>query len=279
MILKKSLIIASALSAIAVAVIGAGCSSSGIKAGDPGGKCLPNGTCNTGSTCDMASMLCSSAGEGGASDATSADAKKDTGTGMDGSMNMCPTPLDVSTYMPETLPPSTGKHQNKCDAQTLALYKKCVDGDMPSCMTINMGAMTTYKACLDCIFTSATDAAWGPAVCIDPMTCYLNIEGCYNLATGQMGAMSCGQLIHSSYGCQRAACETQCSGDAQGFSKCVQTALGLGCKKYGDPANACFTFSTDPDGGYPDLANCFRLQTEMDSKALEVRMVTYFCGQ
>ena len=111
------------------------------------------------------------------------------------------------------------------------------------------------------------------------MTCYLNVEGCVNLATNQSGAMSCGQLLHSSYGCQRAACEMQCSGDAQGFSKCVQTALAGGCKKYGDAFTAmCGMISSDPDGGYADLDNCFRRSNEMDSKALRVRMDTFFCG-
>ena len=111
------------------------------------------------------------------------------------------------------------------------------------------------------------------------MTCYLNVEGCVNLATNQSGAMSCGQLLHSSYGCQRAACEMQCSGDSQGFSKCVQTALAGGCKKYGDAFSMkCGMISSDPDGGYPDLDNCFRRQGETDSKALRVRMDTFFCG-
>ncbi len=192
----------------------------------------------------------------------------------------CPTPLDVSVYMPETLPAPNGKHQNKCMQAQLDLYHKCVvQSDMMACTQIQMVAATTFKVCLDCLETKVVDATWGPLVCVDPMTCYLNVEGCLNLATNQMGAMSCGQLLHASYGCQRAACEMQCSGDAQGFSKCVQTALAGGCKKYGDAFSAaCGMISTDPDGGFPDLDNCFRRQSEMDSKALRVRMDTYFCG-
>jgi len=281
MILKKSFIIASALGAVAVAIIGAGCSSSAIKAGDPGGKCLPNGTCNTGSTCDTATMICTGAGEGGAIDAGSPDVKKDTNTGMDGTMGgMCPTPLDVSAYVPETLPDPNGKHLNKCTQMQLDLYHKCVvDSDMTACTTIQQAAMTTFKDCLDCLETTVMDAKWGPLVCVDSMTCYLNVEGCVNLATSQMGAMSCGQLLHASYGCQRAACEMQCSGDAQGFSKCVQTALAGGCKKYGDAFSMkCGMISSDPDGGSPDLDNCFRRNNETDSKALRVRMDTFFCG-
>src|SRR5581483_2762729 len=162
----------------------------------------------------------------------------------------------------------------------LDLYHKCVvQSDMASCMQIQQAAMTTFKDCLSCLETTAMDAKWGPLVCVDQMTCYLNVEGCVNLATNQMGANSCGQLLHSSYGCQRAACETQCSGDAQGFSKCVQTALTGGCKKYGDAFSmTCGNISSDPDGGFPDLDNCFRRQSETDSKALRVRMDAFFCG-
>lgn len=259
MILKKSLMVAGVVGAMALIV------------GAAGGCSSPKGLDDGGSD-----------GGGGSDTGTGADTgKKDTGTGGDtGSGGMCPTPADVSNFMPETLPPPVGKHLNKCTQSQLDLYNKCqVQKDMASCMQIQQQAMTTLKDCLSCIETTVMDAKWGPFVCVDSMTCYLNVEGCVNLATNQMGANSCGQLLHSSYGCQRAACEMQCSGDAQGFSKCVQTALAGGCKKYGDAFSmTCGNISSDPDGGYPDLDNCFRRQGETDSKALIVRMDTFFCG-
>lgn len=257
MILKKSLMVASALGAVALTALAGGCSST------------PKGT-------DDAGVDGATVADTGGKDSAKAD------TGTDGGMGgMCPTPLDVSTFMPETLPDPIGKHLNKCTVMQLDQYHKCVvQSDMAACMAIQMAAMTTFKDCLGCLETTIMDAKWGPLVCVDSMTCYLNVEGCVNLATNQMGMTSCGQLLHSSYGCQRAACETQCSGDAQGFSKCVQTALAGGCKKYGDAFSAmCGNISSDPDGGYPDLDNCFRRQGETDSKALRVRMDTFFCGQ
>jgi hypothetical protein len=196
-------------------------------------------------------------------------------------MLMCPTPLDVSGFTPDTLPAPNGKHQNECMQAQLDLYHKCVGQpqDMAACMQIQAVAKTTFEACLSCLETRLMDATWGPLVCLDSTTCHLNVEGCVNLATGMTGMTSCGQLLHASYGCQRAACEMQCSGDSQGFSKCVQTALAGGCKKYGDAFTAmCGNISADPDGGYPDLDNCFRRQTETDSQALRVRMDTFFCG-
>jgi hypothetical protein len=260
MILKKSLMVAGALGAVALMAVAGGCSSSP-KVLDEGGV---------------------DSGTGG--DGAAKDSGKDSGGG-DGSMGgMCPTPLDVSGYNPETLPDAVGKHTAKCTQMQLDLYHKCVGQpqDMAACMQIQQLAMTTFKDCLGCLETTITDAKWGPLVCTDPPTCmanYLNVEGCVNLATGQSGMSSCGQLLHSSYGCQRAACEMQCSGDSQGFSKCVQTALAGGCKKYNDAFSAmCMNISSDPDGGYPDLDNCFRRQGETDSLALRVRMDTFFCG-
>jgi hypothetical protein len=191
----------------------------------------------------------------------------------------CPTPRDVSGFMPEVLPPPVGKHQNQCTQAQLDLYHKCVvTNDMASCMQIQMQAQTTFKPCLSCLETTSMDGKWGPLVCYDAMTCVFNIEGCVNLATGQSGAMSCGQLLHASYGCQNAACAEQCQGDAQGFSKCVQTALASGCKKYNDAFTMQCGNLNSSDAGFPELINCFRQQGETDSKALRVRIDAYFCG-
>src|SRR5581483_7365242 len=128
MILKKSLMVAGVVSAMAlIAGAAGGCSSS--KVLDDGG----------------------SDGGGGGDTGTGTDSgKKDTGTGGDtGSGGMCPTPADVSNFMPETLPAPVGKHLNKCTQPQLDLYHKCVvQSDMASCMQIQQQAMTTFKDCL-----------------------------------------------------------------------------------------------------------------------------------
>lgn len=200
--------------------------------------------------------------------------------GWEGGTATCPIPLNMIGWVPAALSPAVGKHTGACPQAQLDLYHKCVvQSDMTACTTIQQGAMTTYKTCLACLETTVMDAKWGPLVCVDSMTCYLNVEGCVNLATNQSGCMSCGQYLFESYACQRAACEVQCVGDAQGFSKCAQTALAGGCKPYGDLFSmSCGNLTPDPDGGFPDLDNCFRRQNESDSRMLRVRLDTFMCG-
>jgi hypothetical protein len=208
------------------------------------------------------------------------DCHPDAGSWDGGPAPVCPTPRNVMGWVPDTLPPPVGKHTGACTQQQLDLYHQCtVQSNMSACMQVQQLAMTTFKTCLTCLETTSMDPQWGPLVCVDQQTCYLNVEGCMNLAVGQSGCMSCGQLLHESYGCQRVACEEQCNGDAQGFSKCVQTALAGGCKSYGDAfTKQCGNYTADPDGGTPDLDNCFRRQSEINSGPLRVRMDTFFCG-
>src|SRR5437879_3196947 len=89
--------------------------------------------------------------EAGTDAAVSADAREAGCAKCADAMPMCPTPLDVSTYMPETLPDALGKHLKQCSQAELDLYHKCViDSDKAACMTITAGAATTYKDCLAC---------------------------------------------------------------------------------------------------------------------------------
>ena len=189
----------------------------------------------------------------------------------------CPTPRNVTGWVPGTLGASVGKHTGACTQQQLDLYHQCtVQGNMSACMSVQQQAMTTFKTCLTCLESTTMDPQWGPLVCVDQQTCYLDVENCVNLAASQSGCMSCGQYLYESYGCQRIACEEQCMGDSQGFSQCVQTALAGGCKMYGDTFNQkCGSLDTQT---YPDLDNCFRRQNETDSSQLRVRMDTYMCG-
>lgn len=205
---------------------------------------------------------------------------------------MCPMPLDVTNFMPEMLPPPTGKHQNKCTQLMLDTYHKCVLApmDMTACATVKAAAMMDpWKSCIDCLQGSQiTDPQWGPVyfgVYGDPMKGRFNNEGCLNLALNQSGPTSCGQLLHAAYGCQLAACAgpdgTYC--DSQGYVKCDQTVLAAtganSCGKYANAfTSANCNVSTDPDGGFPDVDNCFERQNEMDGSGLRVRIDTFFCG-
>jgi hypothetical protein len=211
------------------------------------------------------------------------DVKKDTNSTMDGGP-ICPVPKDVSTFKAPTLSDPLGKHLNKCTDPQLTQYHDCViNKNKSACQAIQQMAMTTFRDCLQCLEGSSkyTGDTWGPLVCVDSMTCYLNVEGCVNLATGMTGMNSCGQLLHSSYECQRFACEQQCADDADGFRKCVQSALQGGCKKFGDAFSmTCGNLNTSDggDGGYPELDNCFRRQGEQDSNGVRAHMDAYFCG-
>lgn len=214
-----------------------------------------------------------------AGDASADGPVKPDGAPVDGGAT-CPTPQDVAGFVPPLLPPPTGKHLGKCTQGELDTYHLCVlHGDNPSCSTIKTSAATDpWKSCLECLEGSQYgDPAWGPLYCNvggQLTACLLNQEGCVELATGQTGPMSCGQLLHASYTCQLAACGYgYCGTDQAGFAKCVQAAVAGACKMYVDAVPAgCF--DTDPDGGYPEIANCFNA----DRVALRTSIDTYFCG-
>jgi predicted RNA-binding Zn-ribbon protein involved in translation (DUF1610 family) len=120
---------------------------------------------------------------------------------------------------------------------------------------------------------------WGPIYCDAPMVCFPNQQGCLDLALDQEGPMACGELLHADSGCVRFACAS-CGDDPSRFNQCAQSALMGTCQKY----HAAFVaqcqqyLNVDPDSGFPDVANCFRLQGEMDGRGLQERIDAYFCG-
>jgi hypothetical protein len=209
------------------------------------------------------------------------DAGMEASVLMDGSTDVatdaeakCPTPKDVSGMKFPAMPPPTGKHQGQCTQMQLDAYHKCLFANDTAACDVVKGTQ-----CLFCIDGYTTGGAWGPIYCDEPKKCFPNQQGCLNLALGQMGAGSCGELLHQSYSCQKTACAS-CGDDAPRFNQCAQTASAGVCQQHADAfLKQCGQFlNIDPDGGYPEVANCFRLQSEMDPKGLRTRIDTYFCG-
>src|SRR5437773_1877670 len=96
----KSVIATSAFGLLFGAAMWAGCSS-GPDAGTNGGPCLANMKCNGGLVCT--NNVCAPDTDSGVTDSGITDSgKKDTGKdtgGMD-TGTMCPTPADVTNFMP-----------------------------------------------------------------------------------------------------------------------------------------------------------------------------------
>jgi hypothetical protein len=238
MMFKKSLMVASALGAVALMVAAGGCSGGGGGQTDGGG--------------DMDGSMMTM-------DVKPADAKGDTKPPpMDVSMTMCPTPADVSTFMPPAfVPPTPAK--NVCNmTQIQGYWDNCRDQMTMSQMKCTSWGMAN-DMCAKCIETNETDASWGPLV-IGNGIISLNISGCIALK----GDMACAKAWQDRDNCTSAACDMQCPVmDQQSFmdwQKCVQTATTGGCKKYNDAVTMkcsteagsalaeCRSFNTFKDG-------------------------------
>ncbi len=185
----------------------------------------------------------------------------------------CVPTFGTLAFMPALMAPPSGAHQNQCTTAQLDLYHQCVNQQqMPACSQIQQQAMTAFKTCLSCLESSTSDATWGPLVCETAMTCWLNVGGCVNLATGQSGPTSCGQRLSSLNQCQRGACAMY-EMDPNCFAKCIAQAPSTVCKQYGDAyAFSCSGLTN------ADLVNCFQQKGEMDTKPLRIRLDTYLCG-
>jgi hypothetical protein len=247
MILKKSLMVASALGALAVAIASGGCSSNG-----------------------------GSGMDGGAMDAT--DPMADTGvkdTGKMDKMNIpdnntgpvCPTPDSMAAmgFTPMYVPPNPAS--SACnDAAIAGYWDNCrkMGATQQMCTAWVMANMP----CATCLESARTDAAWGPLV-IGNGVISLNIPGCVALK----GDNNCAQAYEALDGCQRAACDMICPVmDNQSFAdwqKCTQTASTGVCKTYNDGVtmkclgdasaayNACRNGWNSFDTGYPIYAKIF----------------------
>ncbi len=167
---------------------------------------------------------------------------------------------------------------NACPSTDLAAFVvACFDpsATAASCQAWQQAENTANAACLGCLFTQVSAAAWGPLVC-DTSQCSLDVGGCVDVALDQVaqekssgGPGSCGDLYSDEYGCVGFACG-QCSSTSDA-SQCESSATANECKTYADATTA----TNGPCGGLDAGATpCFP-QTPADYAAFFVR----FCGQ
>lgn len=246
---RKSVFAGSAWSLIVGAGLWAGCSS-GPEAGTSGGPCLANNACNAGLACT--NNVCGPSMDSGVDDSGIVDSgKKDTGkldTGvMDTSMGGCPTPSDVTNFMPPAVhDPVTPS--NVCTSNETALYyTDCISMyDQTKCDAFVM-AKAACAACLE-TFDDKT-ANWGAVVDRTFFHFELNMSGCVKL----LGDSPCQAAIQAEYQCEKAACMAECwdtspmmGPDVMALTTCFTNAAKGGCKKYAD---AITTTCNAADGG------------------------------
>ncbi len=189
-------------------------------------------------------------------------------------------PLDVTSYLPETMHPPNPPHAGKCTDQQAIDYASCEGGNTSKCT--QFGAGQPAEACGMCIETKKTDTKWGVVV-FDGSSGLPNIEGCVDDALGEVSLepKSCGQLLFASYGCQQAACGL-CAGDA--LDACVTASLTGGCVSYDQLVES----DTGPcaallgDAAPAAAASCFpdpKITNVAAQRAdFLTRMAKYMCG-
>lgn len=247
---RKSVIASSAVSLMFGAVMWAGCSS-GPDAGTLGGPCLANNTCNAGLVC--ANNVCGPSTDSGDMDtgivdSGKKDTGKDTGNNMDSTMgNMCPTPADVSNFMPGTYHDPVTPANVCSNADVSQYYTDCFAMyDQMKCD----GFIKNSATCASCLETlNDKNATWGAVVDRTFYHFYLNLSGCVKL----MGDVPCEKAIQDEWQCEEAACMTQCwtmssmmQADITNLTTCFGNAAKGGCKKYAD---AIQTTCNAADGG------------------------------
>lgn len=207
--------------------------------------------------------------------------------GYDAPLDAACGPVSVSSYQPTTMMPPNPPHAGACTQQQTSDYAQCqAEQDTTLCQQFADGQ--SGQGCRACIETQTTDPTWGVIVFQGSNNGTFNIEGCVDDALGDTslekasgGSGSCGDLLHASYGCQKAACAA-CTGDA--LDECADEARQGGCSAYDtaveSTTGACALLLGDaaPD----DASACFPNTSISDPTQQEldwiVRMVGYMCG-
>jgi hypothetical protein len=172
---------------------------------------------------------------------TMKDSGKDTGkdTGIEDSGPMCPTPTDVSAFMPPAYKGPVVPSNACADSDVMTYYTDCVDMyDQTKCNAFT-GAHMGCATCLETIDPSKVTAL-GASFDRGPYI-FLNTAGCVDIN----GDKACAQALQALDACEDAGCLDICwnqsammQADADALDKCYTAIDGKGCKKYVDDINA-----------------------------------------
>jgi hypothetical protein len=124
----------------------------------------------------------------------------------DASTSTCPTPADIASWTPPALvPPKTSP--GACSASEFAGY----DAACLNAISASTGACDAFQlsnvACVDCINSSSTDAAWGPLVSWAGVS-EINTGGCLQLMAPSDSA--CAFAEQNAQACRHIACDAVC---------------------------------------------------------------------
>jgi hypothetical protein len=174
----------------------------------------------------------------------------------------CPSPGDVSGFVPAWRPP-TGAHQGRCTPAMIdEYYQDCLSiGGAQACTAFGPGVDPAHQACGKCISSNFGDPTWGPLV-RSANIFEANGSGC--MALLDPSALDCAKSVQALDQCERAACDPVCgAGSATAFDEwdqCTAAANACGCKSWfaasncvkdvaadGGPAAACLVGQTFQD--------------------------------
>jgi hypothetical protein len=174
----------------------------------------------------------------------------------------CPSPGDVSGFVPTWKPP-TGAHRGQCTPALIdEYYQDCLAvGGTQTCAAFGPGTDGPHQACGACIASNFTDPSWGPLV-RSPNIVETNGAGCIVLL--DPSAIDCAKSVQALAQCEHAACDPVChAAGTVGFDDWVQCSAAsnaCGCKSRlsesdcvkeivsdGGPAAACLVGQTFQD--------------------------------
>lgn len=211
------------------------------------------------------------AGTGEAGADAALDTKRPKDTAPPDSQPMCPTPGDVSKFVPPALVPPRPATDSCGPTLAQGYWDACrgAQATQVGCAAWK-GANAT---CAGCIESQRADADWGALVMANGIT-FLNVSGCIAL----LGDVPCAKAYQDASLCEGASCDTMCAvtdffdpdhvSTLASWQKCAQAAASTVCANYektvasscvkdaGTAAAVCLSF-TSFMGGYFQYVSMF----------------------
>jgi hypothetical protein len=146
----------------------------------------------------------------------------------------CPSPGDVSGFVPTWKPP-TGAHQRLCTTALVdEYYQDCLAvSGAQSCAVFGPAGDPAHQACARCLTSGFDDATWAPVV-ESANVVETNGAGC--IALLDPSALECAKSVQALDQCEHAACDPTChTGSASTFDdwvQCSAAANACGCQSW-----------------------------------------------